>query len=220
MTYKIILFGPQGCGKGTQAELLAAKLNIPKIDAGNLWRAEIAAGTELGRAQAERQRAGMLALDEHTNELLRRRLTQADMKDGYIIDGYPRSRAQLEALDTIAPPTHVIYLKLSDGDALKRLTGRLFCKKCGKTYHVVYSPPQEQMGETWVCDDDHCPLIIRDDDKPEAIKQRLDMYHVQTEPIIELYRTRNIVLDINAAQPIEKVHDDIMAALLQPISPP
>ena len=213
MIYKIILFGPQGCGKGTQAELLAVKLNIPKIDTGNLWRAEIAAGTELGRAQKERQQAGMLALDEHTNELLRRRLSKDDMKGGYIIDGYPRSRAQLDALDKIAPPNYVVYLKLSDGDSIKRLTGRLFCKKCGKTYHVVYSPPREQMGETWVCDDDNSPLIIRDDDKPEAIKQRLDMYHLQTEPIIELYRARGIVLDINAAQSIEKVHEDIMQAL-------
>ncbi len=213
MTHRIVLFGPQGSGKGTQAELLEEKLRLPRVEAGQLWRKEIAAGTELGRAQAERQSKGMLALDEYTNELMRRRLAQDDVQGGYIIDGYPRSRAQLEALDEIAAPNHVLYLKLSDGDALKRLTGRLFCKKCGKTYHVVYSPPQEQMGETWLCDDDHGPLIIREDDKPESIKQRLDMYHDQTEPIIDLYRTRGIVHEINADQSIEKVHKDIMNVL-------
>ncbi len=211
--YRIVLFGPQGSGKGTQADLLEVKLHIPKIDAGNLWRKEIATGSELGRAQEERQRSGMLAQDEHTNELMRRRLAQDDMQSGYLIDGYPRSKAQLEALDQITSPNHVIYLKLSDDDAIKRLTGRLFCKKCGRTYHVVYNPPREQMGETWICDNDRAPLIIREDDKPEAIKQRLIMYHDQTEPIINLYRTRGIVHEIDASGEIEKVHEDIMHAL-------
>ena len=215
MTYRIVLFGPQGSGKGTQADLLAQKLALPKVDTGNLWRQEIASGTELGRAQEERQSKGMLALDAHTNELIARRLHRSDMQNGFIIDGYPRSRAQLTALDQITSPNCVVYLKLSDAEALKRLAGRLFCKKCGRTYHVVYNPPAQQLGEQWFCDDDKTALIVREDDKPEAIKQRLDMYHEQTEPIIDLYRTRGIVSEINAAQSIEKVQEDIMTVLKQ-----
>ena len=211
--YRIILFGPQGSGKGTQAERIAEKLKLPKIDTGNLWRKEIAAGTELGKAQAQRQSEGKLALDEYTNELMRRRLSENDVKGGYLIDGYPRSKSQLEALDTIAPPTHVIFLKISDEEALKRLTGRLFCKTCGKTYHASYSPPKVREGEQWLCNEDRTPLIIREDDKPESIKQRLELYHEQSEPIIDLYRPRGIVHDIDASQSIEQVHETIMQAL-------
>lgn len=211
--YRIVLFGPQGSGKGTQAELLEDKLHISRIDMGNLWRAEIAAGTELGRAQAQRQSEGKLALDEYTNELMRRRLGNDDVKTGYLFDGFPRSRAQFEALEQVSPPNHVVYLNISDDEAIKRLIGRLFCKKCGRTYHVVYNPPREQMGEEWYCDDDKTALIVRSDDKHESIKERLKVYHEQSEPVIDLYRGRGIVHEIDAAQPIEKVHEDIMQAL-------
>src|SRR3989338_2208592 len=213
--YRIVLFGPQGSGKGTQAERIAEKLKLPQIDTGNLWRKEIAEETSLGRAQAQRQSEGKLALDEHTNELMRRRLNADDVKGGYLIDGYPRSQSQLEALDAIASPTQVIFLKLSDEEALKRLSGRLFCKTCGKTYHASYNPPKVREGEQWLCDEDQTPLIIRGDDKPESIKQRLELYHQQSEPVIDIYRPRGIVYEIDASQSIEKVHEDIMQALAQ-----
>ncbi|MDO8505464.1 MAG: nucleoside monophosphate kinase [bacterium] len=211
--YRVILFGPQGSGKGTQAELLALKLNVSKIDTGNLWRKEIAEGTSLGRAQAQRQSEGKLALDDQTNEVMRRRLSADDVKEGFLIDGYPRSRAQLEALDTIAPPTHVIFLKLRDEEALRRLTGRLFCKTCGKTYHASYNPPKVKIEDEWLCDEDRTPLIVREDDKPESIKQRLEIYHEQSEPIVQIYRPRGILYEIDASQSIEKVHEDIMQVL-------
>ena len=210
---RIILFGSQGSGKGTQADLLSLKLKIPRIEVGNLWRKEIADGTPWGKEYAELYRAGKLAPDDQTVELLRRRITAQDAQEGFILDGYPRNRAQLDTLEVFGSPTQVFLLKLSDEESIKRLIGRLFCKTCGRSYHVVYNPPREQLGEIWYCDYDTTALTTRDDDKPEAIKERLEIYHAQTEPLLDIYRQRGIVYEIDATKPIEEVHATIMKSL-------
>jgi len=211
---KILLLGPQGSGKGTQGKLLAEKLGIPLISAGALWRAEIARGTALGRQVEEILRQGKLAPDNLTAQVVRARLSRNDAQNGFILDGYPRNRAQYDLLGEFLAPTHVMALTLSDHDALKRMTGRLVCTKCGTNYHVVYAPPKESRGEgLWHCDEDGVPLTSRDDDKPEAVSQRLQIYHTETEPVIELYRARGILHEIDASSAIEKVQEDIVRAL-------
>lgn len=210
--YRIILLGPQGSGKGTQGKLLADKLGIPLISAGALWRAEIAAGTALGKKAEAIIREGNLAPDEWTAELVRLRLEYPDAKSaGFILDGYPRNQKQYDLLDAFVAPTHVLVLTLSDHDALKRMTGRLVCTKCGTNYHVVYAPPKEARGEgVWHCDADGVPLTARDDDKPEAVAKRLAIYHTETEPLLELYRGRDILHAVDASGTIEEIHQAVL----------
>jgi len=215
MIYRIVILGPQGSGKGTQGKLLSEKLSIPLISAGALWRKEIAQGTELGKKAEEVVRQGILAPDEWTANLVRRRLQEPDAQKGFILDGYPRNRGQHDLLNNFISPTHVIALTLSDHDALKRLTGRLVCPKCGANYHVVYNPPKQSHGEEkWYCDEDQTILTKRDDDKPEAIQERLHIYRQETEPLLELYRPAGILHEINSAQTIEQVFKDIATIFL------
>ncbi|MBI2552314.1 nucleoside monophosphate kinase [Candidatus Uhrbacteria bacterium] len=212
--YRILLLGPQGSGKGTQGKLLSEKLSIPLISAGALWRAEIAAGTALGRRAEEIIRGGNLAPDNLTAQVVRARLNQADAQKGFILDGYPRNRAQYDLLGEFIAATQVLVLNLSDHEALKRMTGRLVCTKCGTNYHVVYAPPKESRGEgVWHCDEDGVPLTSRDDDKPEAVSKRLQIYRAETEPLLDLYRHRGILREIEASSSIEKIHENIMQAL-------
>lgn len=203
--YRILVFGPQGSGKNTQAELLAKKLGLPMISAGDLWREEIAAKTELGIKAEPILALGKLAPDEWTIELIKKRITQADTANGFILNGYPRTIAQAKALDAIAQPTRVINLVLSDEDAIARLGGRQVCKQAGHNYHIKYNS-SKQAG---VCDIDGSALLTRDDDKPKAVRTRLAWHHEQTEPILEIYRPRGIVYDIDAAGAIEQVASEI-----------
>lgn len=209
---RIILFGPQGSGKGTQGKLLSEKLGIPLISAGALWRAEIAAGTALGKKAEAIIREGNLAPDEWTAELVRLRLEYPDAKSaGFILDGYPRNQKQYDLLDAFVAPTQVIVLALTDHEALKRMTGRLVCTQCGTNYHVVYAPPKESRGAgLWHCDHDGVPLTARDDDKPEAVQKRLNIYHTETEPLLALYRARGILHKIDASGAINNVHDHVL----------
>lgn len=213
MIYQIILIGPQGSGKGTQAELIARKFSIPRIETGSLWRKEIENGTELGKKQIARQKQGQLASDEDTAKLVKERLEESDAQNGFLFDGYPRNQVQVKDLDALTGITDVLVLNLSEEESIKRIMGRLFCKKCGRSYHVVYNPPVYQYGEKWLCDEDKQELIVRDDDKEEAIKQRLKIYHEQTEPLIEIYRQRGLVHEINASKSIEETHQDILRVL-------
>lgn len=214
MIYRIIILGPQGSGKGTQGELLVKQLGIPLISAGALWRKEIAQQTVLGKQAEEILRQGNLAPDQWTADLVRTHLTQPDAQQGFILDGYPRNRAQSDLLDTVIAPTHVLILTLSDREAVKRMSGRLVCPQCGSNYHVVYNPPTSTQGAAvWFCDNDETVLITRDDDKPEAVHKRLGIYRAETEPFLSLYRARGILYEIDASQSIEKVHADILVAL-------
>lgn len=212
--YRILLLGSQGSGKGTQGKLISDQLGIPLVSAGALWRKEITDETVRGRQMEEVLRQGNLASDDWTVELVRKRLTQSDTKNGFILDGYPRNRLQFDLLDALIVPTHVLALTLPDHEAVKRLSGRLICPKCGSNYHVVYNPPQHDYGSgTWFCDEDETMLVIRDDDKPKAVQHRLDIYHRETEPLLELYESRGILHKIDAMSSIEKVHADIMQLL-------
>lgn len=209
MAYKILLLGPQGSGKGTQAEFLSDNLGIPAISMGNLWRKEIEQGTDWGRAYKKAYDEGKLAPDEQTSELARRRILEPDTADGFIFDGYPRNLAQQKRSEKFLEFTDVVVLTLTDKDAIVRLAGRRICPKCGKNFHLKYNPPADDE----ICDDDKQELIVRDDDRAEAIEKRLKIYHQETEPLVELYRRRGVVHEINGARPIKKVHEDIIKAL-------
>ncbi|OGL65099.1 adenylate kinase [Candidatus Uhrbacteria bacterium RIFCSPLOWO2_01_FULL_47_24] len=207
--YRIVILGPQGSGKNTQAELLAKKFGIPMISAGDLWRAEIVAKTELGLKAEPILAAGKLAPNEWTIELVKKRVAEPDTKEGFILNGYPRTMPQAQALEAFASPTHVIDLALSDEEAIARLSGRRVCAVCGRNYHLIHNPSKKE----GVCDIDGSPLVIRDDDKPEAVRTRLAIYRQDTEPLFDFYRPRGIVRTINAAQTMEKVFEDIVRVL-------
>lgn len=205
------MLGPQGSGKGTQAELLCKKLGIPAISAGELLR-EVAASQDPEREKIKAiLNQGKMVPNEITNALIRRRVEQPDAKNGFILDGYPRDQEQLEYLEGYAPPTQVFALELSDAEAIARLGGRRVCTRCGRNYHLVHNPPRRKD----VCDLDGASLVVRDDDQPEAILQRLRIYHADTKPLLDFYRSRGIVYTVDAAQSIEKVHEDIVRVLAQ-----
>src|SRR3989338_11461273 len=207
--YRIVILGPQGSGKNTQAELLAKKFGIPMISAGDLWRAEIVAKTELGLKAEPILTAGKLAPNEWTIELVKKRVAEANAKDGFILNWYPRTMPQAQALETFALPTQVIDLALTDEESIARLSGRRVCSICGRNYHLTQNPPKKE----GACDIEGASLTIRDDDKPEAVRTRLAIYRKDTEPLFDFYRPRGIVHTINAAQTIEQVFGEIARVL-------
>jgi adenylate kinase len=212
----ILMLGAQGSGKGTQSERLSAKLKIPTVSVGHLFRTEIDKHTGLGDMIQDYMNRGDRVPSETVNQLMHGRLDEEDVQNGVILDGYPRTLHQAEKLDHIfsvngGALTNVIYIKVSDEESLKRLSGRWVCSntKCEENYHETFNPPK-RLG---LCDLCGSPLIQRSDDKPEAIKHRLELYHRDTQPLIDLYRKRGILHEINGEQPIEKVEADINASL-------
>jgi adenylate kinase len=215
--HNILLLGAQGSGKGTQAERLSAKLGIPTISVGHLFRTEIDKQTGLGREIVAYIERGDRVPDMIVNQLMHGRLSEDDTAAGLILDGYPRTFDQKDMLDGIFREmgrelTHVIYIKVGDEEALRRLSGRMVCSntKCEENYHVTFNPPK---GDPNKCDKCGSPLTQRDDDKPEAIRHRLELYHKDTQPLIEHYRERGILFEIDGEQGIDKVEQDIYAAL-------
>ncbi len=215
--YNLLMLGAQGSGKGTQSERLSAKLGIPTISVGHLFREEIDKNTGLGREIVAYIEKGDRVPDMMVNQLMSGRLAEEDTANGIILDGYPRTFDQKDTLDKIFAEhgrqlTHVIYLNVPDAISLDRLSGRWVCSntKCEENYHVTFNPPQKDPNH---CDKCGSPLIQRDDDKPEAIKHRLELYHKDTQPLIDHYRQRGILYEIDGAQPIAKVEEDINAAL-------
>ncbi len=216
--YNILMLGVQGSGKGTQSERLSAKLGIPTISVGHLFRTEIDKQTGLGREIMSYIEKGDRAPDMMVNQLMLGRLEEEDTGNGCILDGYPRTFDQKDQLDKIFAEnggrklTHVIYLSVPDAVSLDRLSGRWVCSntKCEENYHVTFNPPK---GDPNKCDKCGSQLIQRDDDKPEAIKHRLELYHKDTQPLIDHYRQRGILYEIDGSQPIAKVESDINGAL-------
>lgn len=215
--YNILMLGAQGSGKGTQSERLSAKLGIPTISVGHLFRGEIDKHTGLGREIVAYMDRGDRVPSDIVNQLMMGRLAEDDTMNGVILDGYPRTFDQKDELDKIFAEhgrqlTHVIYLKVSDEESLKRLSGRWVCSntKCEENYHVQFNPPK---GDPNKCDKCGSPLIQRQDDTPDAIKHRLELYHKDTQPLIDHYRQRGILYEIDGAQPIAKVEQDLNAAL-------
>ena len=200
------MMGPQGAGKGTQAEFVSAKLNIPVFSTGNLYRKEIAAATPLGTRAKELIDQGKLVPDEITDELVAKTINEADVSNGYMLDGYPRNLAQLEAYLKFDQPTHAILIELDDDEAVKRLSGRRTCEGCGKIFHVTNNPPKVAD----ICDACDGSLVQRKDDQPEAIKERLRIYHENTEPMAEKFDELGILSRVDGSGSIEEVQKLIL----------
>ena len=186
---KLILLGAPGAGKGTQAEFIQAALKVPVISTGNLLREAVAQGNALGLQAKEYMTSGRLVPDELIIALVREKLASHDCEHGVILDGFPRTVAQAEALDTFAAPDAVVSLEVPDEVIVKRMTGRRTCIKCGATYHVVAAPPKQE----GICDKCGSVLEQRKDDKPETVKARLVTYHQETEPLKDFYAKRGVL---------------------------
>ena len=206
---KIVIFGPQGSGKGTQADILAEKLNIPHITMGDLLRLEVQSGSKLGKTIEGLINEGDLVPDEITLDLLKIRLSQSDSQNGFIIDGFPRNLNQSKLLDGLTKIDKALEIWISDEESVKRITGRRSCPVCGAVYHLKFNPPKEENK----CDKCDSELIIRDDDREEVIKNRLVIYHEQTEPIIDYYQNQGVHLKINGRPAIAEVAQEIFVKL-------
>jgi len=197
----LIFLGPPGAGKGTLAVKAVEILGIPQISTGSIFRAAIADGTPLGLKVKAIIDAGKLVDDETTIELVKERLTKDDIKKGYILDGFPRTIPQAEALAGFSKVDKVINFDIPDSGVLERLGGRRVCRKCGYNFHSVFNKPKKD----GVCD--HCggEVYIRDDDKPEAVQKRLEVYRAQTAPLIDYYREKGLLLDIDARPMVDQI---------------
>lgn len=194
---KLILLGAPGAGKGTQAEILSKKLGIPTISTGNILRAAVKAGTSVGLKAKSFMDAGKLVPDEVILDILEERLAQPDCNGGYILDGVPRTIAQAEALEKRGIEfDHVISLEVSDEDIVKRMDGRRVCSRCGTPFHIESNPPKVAD----VCDVCGGELIEREDDKPETVRHRLEIYHQSTEPLKDFYQARGKLDPVPGAQ--------------------
>ena len=211
---KLIMLGAPGAGKGTQAKRLATKYHIPHISTGDIFRANIKQETELGKQAKAYIDKGMLVPDELTVDLVVNRLAQEDCKDGYVLDGFPRNIAQAQCLDKVLDEKSemidaVLNIQVSDDDIVTRMSGRRACPDCGATYHLAYMPPKKE----GVCDACGKGIVLRDDDKPETVAKRLMVYHDQTQPLIEYYQLKHILVEIDGTQEIEQVFSDIISKL-------
>lgn len=201
---RIIIFGPQGSGKGTQAELIARRHSWPYISTGDIFRYNLKNQTALGQQVAEHIKVGHLVPDELTNKIVKDRIHQPDCSVGFVLDGYPRNKTQLDFLEKIVKVDFAIVIEISDEEAVKRLGGRLACK-CGLSYHLKFNPPK-QVG---ICDKCGSELFKRDDDEPEAIKKRLEIYHQETEPLLEIYEDQGILNRVDGSKSIEEVYKQV-----------
>lgn len=211
---KIIMLGAPGAGKGTQAKMIAEKCGIPHISTGDIFRANIKNGTELGAKAKEYMDKGLLVPDELVCDLVVDRIQQADCEKGYILDGFPRTIPQAEALENALNAIeqkldYAIDIDVPDENIINRMSGRRACVGCGATYHVLFNPTKVE-GKCDVCGES---LILRDDDKSETVKKRLDVYHTQTQPLIDFYTERKVLVEVDGTQSMDKVFDDIMKIL-------
>jgi adenylate kinase len=197
----LIFLGPPGAGKGTLAVKAVELLGVPQISTGSIFRTAIADGTPLGLKVKAIIDAGKLVDDETTIALVKERLTKDDVKKGYILDGFPRTIPQAEALADFSKVDKVINFDIPDSGVLARLGGRRVCRKCGFNFHTIFNKPKQE----GVCD--HCggEVYIRDDDKPEAVQKRLEVYRAQTAPLIDYYREKGLLLDIDARPMVDQI---------------
>ena len=211
---KIIMLGAPGAGKGTQAKMIADKYGVPHISTGDIFRANIKNGTEPGMEAKKYMDQGLLVPDELTVRILLDRVAQDDCKNGYVLDGFPRTIPQAEVLDSELTKLgdHIDYainVDVPDENIVKRMSGRRACLTCGATYHIEHVPPKKE----GICDVCGSELVLRDDDKPETVKNRLNVYHEQTQPLIDFYTEKGVLKTVDGTVPMEEVFAAITAIL-------
>lgn len=209
---KIIMLGAPGAGKGTQAKKIAEKYKIPHISTGDIFRANIKNGTELGNKAKTYMDQGLLVPDELVVDLVVDRVKQEDCTNGYVLDGFPRTIPQAEALDAALDAIgekidYAINVEVPDENIIRRMSGRRACVACGATYHLVHIPPKAE----GICDTCGKELILRDDDKPETVEKRLNVYHDQTQPLIDYYTKKNVLVEVDGTVDMA----DVFAAIVK-----
>ena len=211
---KLIMLGAPGAGKGTQAKKIADKYSIPHISTGDIFRANIKEGTELGKKAKTYMDQGLLVPDELVVDLVVDRVQQDDCSNGYVLDGFPRTIPQAESLDAALEKLgdkidYAINVEVPDENIIRRMSGRRACLACGATYHLVHIPPKKE----GICDNCGKELVLRDDDKPETVTKRLNVYHEQTQPLIDYYTTKNVLAEVDGTKDMEEVFQDIVKVL-------
>ena len=211
---KIIMLGAPGAGKGTQAKKIAEKYEIPHISTGDIFRANIKNGTELGKKAKEYMDKGALVPDELTCDLVMDRIAQEDCKNGFVLDGFPRTIPQAKALDSALEKINenmdfAVDVDVPDENIVNRMGGRRACLNCGATYHIVFNPTKLD----GVCDTCGKQTVLREDDKPETVQNRLQVYHEQTQPLLDYYKEQNILKSVDGTKPMDEVFSDIVAIL-------
>ena len=211
---KIIMLGAPGAGKGTQAKKIADKYQVPHISTGDIFRANIKNGTELGKAAKQYMDQGLLVPDELTVQLLLDRVANADCANGYVLDGFPRTIPQAEVLDKALTELgdkidYAINVDVPDENIVKRMSGRRACLTCGATYHIEHVPPKAE----GICDKCGQELVLRDDDKPETVMKRLNVYHAQTQPLIDFYTNMGILKTVDGTVDMMDVFSAIVGIL-------
>lgn len=211
---KIIMLGAPGAGKGTQAKKIAAKYQIPHVSTGDIFRANIKNGTELGMKAKGYMDAGGLVPDEITIGMLLDRIHEGDCANGYVLDGFPRTIPQAESLsealkDMGERVDYAVNIDVPDEEIISRMAGRRACLTCGATYNIDYNPPKQE----GICDICGEKLVLRDDDKPETVQKRLDVYHSQTQPLIEYYKKKGILAQVDGTLGMEAVFKDLVKIL-------
>ena len=211
---KLIMLGGPGAGKGTQAKKIAEKYTIPHISTGDIFRANIKNNTELGKKAKEYTNQGLLVPDELVVDLVVDRLGQEDAKKGYVLDGFPRTIPQAEALTKALKEKneeidYAVNIEVADEVIVNRMAGRRACVACGGTYHVEFNPTKQE----GICDACGGELVLRDDDKPETVKKRLEVYHKQTQPLIDYYTKAGKLVEVDGTQEVNKVFEAIVEIL-------
>ena len=211
---KIIMLGAPGAGKGTQAKMIAEKYGLPHISTGDIFRANIKNGTELGKEAKEYMDKGLLVPDELTVRLLLDRVAKDDCRNGYVLDGFPRTIPQAEVLDAELAKLgekvdYAINVDVPDENIVNRMSGRRACLSCGATYHIVSIPPKKE----GICDVCGSELVLRDDDRPETVQKRLTVYHEQTQPLIDYYKAAGVLAEVDGTKDLEAVFQDIVKIL-------
>jgi len=215
MPVYIVLMGPPGAGKGTQAQIISERCGLPHISSGDLFRENLNNKTLLGKQAAEYMNRGELVPDDVTIAMIKERLARPDCTSGALLDGFPRTPAQAEALASMLPDfggkvDAVLYIKVSKQTLIERLTGRWTCRANGHIFHEKFNPPK--IADS--CDHDSSPLYQREDDRAETVNRRIRVYFEQTRPLIDYYRLQGLLIDIDGTQPIEKVTYDLLNAII------
>lgn len=211
---RLVLLGPPGAGKGTQASAIVEKYNIPHISTGDIFRANIKEGTELGQEAKAYMDKGLLVPDDLVVSIVKDRLLKDDCEKGFLLDGFPRTAGQAEALDSELEKMginldRVVNIKADAEILIERAVGRRICRECGATYHVKYNPPKVN----GICDKEGGELYQRDDDNEETVSTRINVYMEQTEPLIDYYRNQSLLLDVDGTRPIKDVFEAITKGL-------